>query len=504
MAQAKKKKTVVIYDESKRPFGWRDLIGYFFGDFGCNMSFTLISAYQFLFYTQYLGIELVHYSGLILVAKIIDAINDPIIGAVVDRLDPRGAKREKFKPWIMFFGPGLALAATVMFINTSSFSYGFRFAIGAIGYILWDLMYTVVNVPYGSLAAVMTTESKQRSLLSTARSWGSQIGNTFLTILIPWLVYESIDGQSIFQGQRMFGIAIILGIIAVISFTITLFNTEERLIHVPAEEINELENVDADDILVVEDDATDTKEVVDADPGFVQTLKNFFKNRAIVGVSLASLAQVLFIQTAPQLFQLNYQIYYQNGSLNSWSALPQIIPLIVGATLGPFLLSKYGTKVISSWPVLGAVIAYVAYAVIPFSPEQPWIFIAVQTIANTFSFGMWVYVWGMVGDAIDYQEWQTGSRNEGSIYSIYSMARKIGQGIGQAAVPLMIGTFIPTLDLKATTTWTAENAHALKALSGWFPAVGWFLVFLALTFIYNLTPDRLEKVNKDLGRNDVH
>ncbi|AMB99517.1 hypothetical protein AWM75_05680 [Aerococcus urinaehominis] len=497
---AKKEPTTVIFDERKRPFSGRDLIGYFFGDFGCNMSFTLISAYQFIFYTQYLGIKLTHYSALILVAKIIDAINDPIVGSIIDRLDPRGQKREKFKPWVLYFGPALALAATVMFIDSSAFSYGVRFTVGAVGYILWDLMYTCVNVPYGSLASVMTVESEQRSLLSTARAWESQIGNTLLTVLIPLIVYQTVNGESIFQGQRMFPIAIGLGVIATLSFFITYFNTEERLVHVPISEAKEI-NPDLDKVEVVEP----TNEVVEGDKenNFFDVLKDFFKNRAVIGVSLASLAQVLFIQTAPQLFQLNYQIYYGDGSLNAWSALPQIVPLIIGATLGTFALRKWGTKAVSSWPVIGAFVAYFLYAIFPVSPEQPWIFIAVQTIANTFSFGMWVYVWGMVGDAIDYQEWQTGSRNEGSIYAIYSMARKIGQGIGQAAVPLILATFIPSLDLNNTATWTAENADALKSLSGWFPGLGWLLVFIALTFVYNLTPQLLERVNKDLGRTEV-
>ncbi|HRA70709.1 MAG TPA: MFS transporter, partial [Trichococcus flocculiformis] len=173
-----------IIHTAKRPFGFRDILGYFMGDFGCNMSFTLISSYMFIFYTQYIGISLAHYSIIILITKIFDGINDPIIGAIVDRMGA-DKKGEKFKQWILRGSPFLALAATVIFIDAADWSYAAKLGLCIGGYILWDLTYTVVNVPYGALSSVMTSKPSQRAALSNARSWGYIIAGVPLGILIP-------------------------------------------------------------------------------------------------------------------------------------------------------------------------------------------------------------------------------------------------------------------------------------------------------------------------------
>ena len=481
MAQAQK--SSIIFDESKRAFSGRDLFGYFCGDFGCNMSIALITNYMFLYYTQYLGIKLTHFSMLILVAKIIDAINDPIVGAFIDRSDPRGVKREKFKPWIMWFAPILAITACIMFIDSSAWSYTSKLLMASFGYLAWDLMYTVVNVPYGALASAITPNSVQRSQLSTARSYGQYIAQIPIQVLIPLLIYTTVTQNnsevSVFLGERMFPIAIGLGVLSLVAFFLLLRNTEERLVHVGQEL-----------------DGESAKESYD----LVATIKGFVTNRAMLGIALASLFQVLFIHTAPQLYQLNYQLYYNDGRMNSWTIISTLIPLFFGSSFGQILLKKYGTKGVSAKPALIAAIIFAVYAFLPMPTNMPWLFLAIQIIANTFGFGMTVYVWAMVGDAIDYQEWETGDRNEGSVYAMYSMIRKIGQGLGQAAVPLIIALAIPGLNLSESATWLPEYANGIKVLSGVFPAVGWLGIFIALNYIYNLSPDKLEKIQKDLNR----
>ena len=463
---------------AKRPFGFRDLLGYFMGDFGCNMSFTLISSYMFIFYTQYIGISLAHYSIVILITKILDGINDPIIGAIVDRMGAN-KKGEKFKQWILRGAPFLALAATVMFIDAADWSYPAKLALCIGGYILWDITYTVVNVPYGALSSVMTSKPSQRAALSNARSWGYIIAGVPLGILIPLFAYEQVtkNGQtaSIFRGERMFPIAVILGIVSIIAFALLYLNTEERIQH-------------------VEPEGEEVKF------NYFKTLKDFFRNRAILGIALASIAQILFIMGGNQLHQLTYQMYFGDGTLSSYSILTQIIPLFVGTALGGALVGKLGKKELSTWPLIGSIAVYAFLYLVEIT--NPILWIAMQIIANSFAFGLTIYTWGMVADAIDYQEWKTGIRNEGSVYATYSMLRKVAQGFGQSFIPAAIAILIPTLDVKDAMTWNAENSLAIRDMAALFPLIGYILIFFCFKFIFNLDRKTVREMQVALGRDE--
>lgn len=467
-----------IGKKEKRAFSFRDVFGYFMGDFGCNFSFTLISSYMFIFYTQYIGVSLAHYSIIILITKILDGINDPIIGSIVDRLGTN-KKGDKFKHWILIGAPILAISATLLFIDASTWNYTAKILLCIGGYVAWDIAYTVVNVPYGSLASVMTARSSQRSALSTARSWGGILAGLPLGIIIPMFVYGTVvkDGSevSVFLGERMLPIAIILGVISLVCFAILYMNVEERIEHV--EPTGEQEKF-----------------------SYLQTLKDFLKNRAVLGISLASLSQILFISGAGQLTQLTYQLYYNDGSLSSYSIFTYLIPMVIGTIIGTPLVGRIGKKEMSTWPLLvtAAVFGLMYFIEVP----NPYIWIGLLILANSFSFALTLYTWAMVGDAIDFQEWKTGKRAEGSIYATYSMLRKIGQGFGQAFVPAIIAILIPTLSLTDSATWTSENVVAIRDMSVLFPMVGYVIIFLCMKFIYNLDKETVKEMQIELGRED--
>lgn len=446
--------STTFFDHSKRKFSKRDVIGYFFGDFGNNMSFSLISSFMFIFFTQFVGIRLVDYSIIILITKIFDGINDPVVGSLIDRYTPE--KGDKFKPWIKYGGIVLTFASSLMFIDSSGWSYPLKLAICVGSYVIWDICYTVVNVPYGSLLSVMTVDAKERTLLSTSRSYGHLIGSSFVGFLVPIFVYRDVivngELRNIFLGERLFLLAVVLGIIAIISFYILVKNVEERVVH----KINE--------------DQPQEKF------SYLEALKGFVKNKAIVTLTFASMAQMIFIASSVQLGTITFQLYFKNGSLSSFLTLTQIVPLIFGTILGPPMIEKYGKKACVTIPAFFTAVIYSALALLPISSLVIWI--ALQIVAVTISCVSQVAIWAMVSDAIDYQEIQTGKRNEGSVYATYSMARKIGQGVGQALIPASIAFLIPGLDLSDATTWLPEYANSVKSLSVLFPAMGWFLMFV--------------------------
>ena len=462
-----------------RPFGKRDVIGYFFGDLGCNFSFDLVTMYMFLFFTQHVGIRLEHYSMIILVAKILDGINDPIIGALIDRSEP--TTYGKFKPWIRRFAPLLAFVAAIMFFDTSGMSYTVKLLFAGGGYLLWDLFYSFVNVPYGSLSSVMTTKSSERTKLSTARSIGGFVPNILYGILIPQIIYKSVivngESKEVFQGQLLFPIALITGVFALISIFILLKNSEERISHVKGK---------------LKTDGTQEKY------SFFKTLKDTMKNRAMLGLVLTAFAQIIFMNGAQQLQSLTYQLYFGDGSLNSLSIFITMIPMVIGGTIGSKLVKKFGTQEISSYPLIGA---FAISLVMLFMPIQnPYVWWGLSAATSMFSFGLSIYTWAMVADVIDYQEYLTGDRNEGTVYSIFSMIRKIGQGMGQALIPIMILITIPGLELNNAETWSSERVNGIKNMSVIFPMIGMVLVVLALVLVYPLNKERLTKVQHALGR----
>lgn len=459
-----------------RPFGKRDVIGYFFGDLACNFSFDLITMYMFLFFTQHIGIRLEHYSIIILIAKILDGINDPIIGSIIDRSKP--TKDGKFKPWIKRFAPFLAFIAAIMFFDTTNMSYTVKLLFAGGGYLLWDFFYSFVNVPYGSLGSVMTSKQSERTKLSTARSIGGFVPNIIYGIFIQQIIYATriVDGESreIFRGELLFPIAIITGFLALISFYLMYKNTEERITA-----------------------STDEKEDKTEKYSFFETLGKTLKNRAMIGLVLTAFAQIIFMNGAMQLTSLTYQLYFNDGGLKSLSIFITMIPMVIGATVGSKLVSKFGTAEISSKPLVVSIAVNMFMLFAPIT--NPYVWWGLSAISSTFSFGLAIYTWAMVSDVIDYQEYLTGDRNEGTVYSIFSMIRKIGQGLGQAIVPMMIALAIPGLELNNASTWTADRVVSIKNLSVIFPTIGMVLIIIAMVFVYPLNKKRLSEVQETLG-----
>ena len=137
----------------------RDKIGYALGDLGCGLSFSLVSNYMFLFYTQIIGLESEHWAWIIFVSKAWDAVNDILIGNMVDR--KRISKKSKFMPWILIGAVGLVVL-TVMIFTPVQFSQGGKIAWCLVTYCLWSVAYTLVNVPYGSLHSIITDNPRER------------------------------------------------------------------------------------------------------------------------------------------------------------------------------------------------------------------------------------------------------------------------------------------------------------------------------------------------------
>lgn len=477
-------KTKLMKNPVQRPFGARDKVGYMMGDFGCNMSFQLISNYLLLFATQGLGLSMVHWSIIIIISKIFDAINDPIIGAIVD--SRKSGRFGKYIPWIFFGAFAIALTTTLLFIDIRGVSEWGKFAYILIMYCIWSIAYTAANVPYGSLNAALTDDPSQRSSLSALRSIGAGVAVLPVIAIVPKLIYgdrDPVTGNEVLKPEVFVWIALVFGIIGIVGFMLTCFLTKER------------------------------KQVVKSKEKFnyVQTLKGFVKNRGALGMCLASFSQLVFVMSYGITLPLICQFYFKDASNSGMVSIVMMAPMMFFIPFMGKLTKRFGKKEISMWPNIVAIAILIVMLFIPFPATSAgmWGYAALLGVAMLASAPLNLGTWSMVADCVDEQEVKTskkdgknmyatylkgdefGKRDEASVYATYSLARKAAQGIGSAIVSaLLAAPFIGYDSTKASET-TMDTASRMLKLSIVLPLVGTILIFVAFLFVYNLSKKKV-------------
>ena len=195
-----------------RPFSMRDKLGYTLGDLGCCCTEQFRAMYLSVFYTLILQVNPFHIGILMLITKIWDAVNDPIIGAIVD--SRKATKGGKFIPWIRAFSFPMAVLCILGFVNVSNLAYGLRLAYMFVTYVLYEALYTCVNVPFGTLSSVMTDDVRHRTALSRYRSLGGTIFMTVIVMVGPLVLY--VDNKPV-AGRFL----MLASVFALITFAIT-------------------------------------------------------------------------------------------------------------------------------------------------------------------------------------------------------------------------------------------------------------------------------------------
>lgn len=453
-------------------FGPRDKIGYMMGDFGCNMSFQLVSSYAMIYFTQGMGLTLGSWALIVVLAKLFDAINDPIIGALVDRRKP--SKSGKFRPWIFYGSFAILLTTTLFFLDIRGLAYGLRFAYCLIMYCLWSIAYTAANVPYGSLNAALTDDIAQRASLSSLRSIGAGLAVLPIMILMPKLIYgekDAVTGISPILPGRFFWIALGAGLIGLVGFMLLYFLTRERIVSTEKEQ---------------------------AKYEFKTALKAFMKNRPAIGMCLASFAQIALFGTVMTMFQYVFQVYFKNTDMIILGSIVTSIPMVLFIPFVSKLTKRFGKKEMCVWPMLGAIalLLVMLFIDLPRNETGGWIYLALMGLANGCTGLFMLATWSFVADAVDYQELQTGRREEGTVYAIYSFVRKIAQAVCQGLMALLLAAV--GFDTENVVATTGQTALKVLRLSIWLPLAGAVLMFLALMFVYNLDKNKTIEMSERL------
>lgn len=454
---------------AKRPFGMRDNLAYAAGDFGCNMSFALKGTLV-IFWTQYMGMDSLLYAALLLIVQVWDAINDPLIGALIDA-DRRRYKLGKFKAYIFAGSIGLVVAGALCFIPWPSAPDIAKNILFVAGYIIWDAFYTVANVPYGSLLSLISSDPGDRAALSTWRSIGSLLGNIATIVLIPLLIYDA--NQNII-GTRVFFVALIMGVIGFAAFQFMIRNTVERVeAEPPAKAEKQKFNV-------------------------FKAMGNFVKNRAAVGATLAAMGMFIGMQGATAAVTVLFQSYFKNVQLSGVVQMFAMLPMILFAPFIRKLSVKYGKKEISVVGALCSVAACALLLVLPVTPDTTGLIIYVGCmLINSLGMGVYSCVsWSLMADAIDYNQWRFGVREEGTVYSLHSFFRKLAQGLGPSLVlVIMVALGYVEANQGSQTPDVALNMRYLVAGLYLFSAL---MQFVSLAIIYNIDKKTLAHMNAEL------
>ena len=474
------KKPVTLDAKGYKKFGMMDKIAYAAGDFGCNMSFGLKGTVQ-TFWLIYMMMETGLLSILLLLVQAWDAINDPIIGAMIDA-DTRRYKRGKFKTYILIGAIGLIVGGAAVFLPFPGASQVVKAMLFIVGYVIWDAAYTMANVPYGSMLSLVTEDAGERAQLSTFRSLGGMVGGMLPGIILPMLIWKDVFdangnllGQEL-QGNVVFWAALLMGGIGFAAF---LFMINKITIRVDEYSVKTGEE--------------------GAKFNVVSAFGNFIKNRPAVGATVAAMGMFLGMQSATTANAIMFATYFKQAQLSGVVMLIGFLPMFLFMPFVKKLVNKFGKKEAST---AGTIVSLIGGGIMMVFPMVPMNLALPVYMAGLllFGLGMGVYTcvsWAMMGDAIDYNEWKFGTREEGTVYSLHSFFRKLAQGIGPSIVIALLGVLGYVEEL-GTTGQTAEMAHKacwLVASLYLFSAV---MQFVGIGLIFNLDKKTLAKMNADL------
>ncbi len=456
-----KKQTKVV-----RPFGMRDKVGYLFGDFGNDFTFILSTMILSKFYTDVIGISAAVIGTIMMLARFVDAFTDVSMGRICDR--SRVTSNGKFKPWILRMCIPVAIASFLIYqsgLASSSIPMWAKIAYLAITYILWgSFCYTGINIPYGSMASAVSAEPGDRQSLSTYRTMGGMLAGMVIGFLLPLIAFEKItlaDGtiKETLIGSRVTLAAGIFSILAVVCYLLCYKLITER---------------------VVVESAVKEKEYSVGD-----MLKNAVTNRALISIIAASVVMLLAQLTMQNMAAYIFPDYYNSAAAQSVSTLLMMVGMIVAAVLAKPLATKFGKAEVSV--VSNVFAAGVMVLIWIIRPDNVWVYCGLQMLC-WLGLGVFSMVsWALITDVIDYSELKNGIREDGSVYAMYSFARKLGQALAAGLSGwLLTGIGYNSEAAAAGLKQTDSVLSGIFNISTLIPAVGFGLLAAVLWFWYPL------------------
>ena len=337
-----------------------------------------------------------------------------------------------------------------MFIKIPGMSDNFYLWWAIITYIIWGTLYSTVNIPYGSMASVITSDPIERSTLSTWRTVGSMVAKLIISAGAPLLLFINNEPDA----NRFFWGAIAFGVLAISCYMACYKLTTER---------------------VIMDEKAQEK------MDFRKTIKGLAKNKPLLAILTASLLVMMTTMLIGAVNVYLFKDYFESTAALAMFGILQSCAVFVLAPFVKTLTIKFGKKEITA---VGAFIAAATYFTLYLTPNiSATAFVAIVSLA-LLGYGVFnIVVWAFVTDVIDYQEYLTGLREDGTVYSIYSMARKVGQAVAGGIGGFAIAAVGYNAANDVQPQHVLDGIHDVATL---VPAISFFVIFLVVTFLYPL------------------
>ena len=447
----------------------KDKIGYAFGDLASCLVFGLTQSVLNKYYTDVLEISVLHVMIMTIIARIWDAINDPIWGRIIDRA--KVGKDGRYRRWIKIFSLPVALAAVLMFLDVRGMVPAGRLAWIYITYILFGMLYTCINIPYGSLAQVITSDDKERSSLSVFRSIGSTFGAMPAMVLASVCYVTLADGTKQMDYKKVFIGVCFIAALSVIFYLLCYRLSKER----------------------VESKPEPAKKGTSS-----EVIRALLKSPPFMAVCLASM-----LYLAAQMFGQGYNTYlfhyyFEKPGLTMLPTVFQYLPVAVVMFFATKLGNKFGRKEVCSLGMLIAAVFYIILFLLSLiGVTSVWLYLIANLMAGIGTAFLFLLVWVLATDAIDYNRVTYGLKDEATSYAFYSFMRKLGQTVATVLinVPLLRigynGSELKTEGLSASALKTMYNYSVM------IPAVLFLLVFILLKFVYPLDKKRIDKLQEE-------
>lgn len=453
---------------------FKEKIGYGFGDAASSMFWKLFGMYLLFFYTDVFGMEAAAVGTMFLITRVWDSFFDPVVGIIADRTETRWGK---FRPYLLFLAIPFAVIGVFTFF-TPAFSSVDKVIYAYITYSLMMIVYSGINVPYASLLGVMSSDPKDRNVLSTYRMAFAYIGS-FVTLLLfmPMVNYFSGNSKVVENQQRgWFMAVIVIAVVCAVLFLLCFTFTRERV-----------------------------KPIREKQAPLKDDLKDLLRNRPWWILLGAGVSALIFnsIRDGATIYYFKYYVEEDMfGTINILN-IPFVLSGLylalgqVANLFGVILAAPVSNMIGKRYTYMGAMAIATVLSIIFYGLDNhniALIFI-LQAFISICAGSIFPLLWSMYADCADYSEYKTGNRATGLIFSSSSMSQKLGWAIGTAVTGWLLAYF----GFEANQVQNAETISGIKMFMSIFPAIGSILSIIFIYF-YPLTEKGLKAITMELEK----
>ena len=459
----------------------KDYVGYAMVDAAGCLVFALVTTLLQKFYTDIFHLSPLFIMIMFMAARIWDAVNDPIMGRIADTVEP--GPHGRYRKWLLYISVPLAISAILMFLKLPGIgeegNYVSTCIYATVTYVLFGMIYTGLQIPYGSLASVVTTDMHERSRLSVYRSIGAALGSIPVLFIASFAYADRYDAAGmpvlgengkvitdLQYGPVIRGV-IIMAVISCLMLILSFFLNKERV---------------------------KTKPRPHEKGAWKKVIRLLLGNRAFVAISLTAMLLLAGQMFTQSFYTYLFDDYFHANWMNLATQACTYSPMILFMFFLPKLTRAKGKKEVSAAGMTAAALAnLVLFFLRGMDPSVlMWVFLAMNFVSGMGLTTLVMQIWAMATDAIDDIEVTTGSRDDGTAYSVFNLFRKVGQVI--AAICVNGALLAMHYKYEKGAVQTLANLKIMYNLGTLIPAVMFGLMALILFVYYPLSRQKTEEL----------